>query len=90
VNFSKKLEFSLTMLLLDGIELRSYFFPGKITPQQVTSNYIEVDVWSVGCIMAELLRRKPFLPGCDTKTQIELTFEVIGTPSEQELDMIPK
>jgi hypothetical protein len=28
------------------------------------------------------------LPGCDTKTQIELTFEIIGTPSEQELNMI--
>lgn len=26
-----------------------------------------VDVWSVGCIFAELLRRKPFLPGSDTK-----------------------
>ena len=22
-----------------------------------------VDVWSVGCIFAELLKRKPFLPG---------------------------
>jgi len=26
-----------------------------------------VDVWSVGCIFAELLRRKPLLPGNDTK-----------------------
>lgn len=26
-----------------------------------------VDVWSVGCIFAELLRRKPFLPGIDSK-----------------------
>jgi len=22
-----------------------------------------VDVWSIGCIFAEILRRKPFLPG---------------------------
>lgn len=29
-----------------------------------------VDVWSVGCIFAEMLRRKPFLPGADTKSQI--------------------
>lgn len=40
--------------------------------------------------MAELLRRKPFLPGCDTKNQIELTFEIIGTPSDQELNVIPR
>jgi hypothetical protein len=26
-----------------------------------------VDVWSVGCIFAELLKRKPFLPGIDTR-----------------------
>lgn len=26
-----------------------------------------VDVWSVGCILAELLIRKPFLPGSDTE-----------------------
>lgn len=49
-----------------------------------------VDVWSVGCIFAELLRRKPFLPGCNTKNQLELIFEVIGTPSEEEINAIPK
>ena len=31
-----------------------------------------VDMWSVGCIFAEMLQRKPFLPGTDTKNQIEL------------------
>jgi serine/threonine protein kinase len=41
-----------------------------------------VDVWSVGCIFAELLRRKPFLPGSDTKNQIELIFDIIGTPTD--------
>lgn len=25
-----------------------------------------VDMWSVGCILAELLRRKPFLPGTES------------------------
>jgi Serine/threonine protein kinase len=25
-----------------------------------------VDMWSVGCILAELLRRKPFLTGSDS------------------------
>jgi len=29
-----------------------------------------VDMWSVGCIFAEMLQRKPFLPGIDTKNQI--------------------
>ena len=29
-----------------------------------------VDMWSVGCIFAEILGRKPFLPGTDTKNQL--------------------
>jgi len=26
-----------------------------------------IDVWSVGCIFAEMLKRKPLLPGSDCK-----------------------
>jgi serine/threonine protein kinase len=49
-----------------------------------------VDVWSVGCIFAELLKRKPFLPGSDTRNQLELIFDVIGTPTEEEINSIPR
>jgi serine/threonine protein kinase len=49
-----------------------------------------VDVWSVGCILAELLRRKPFLPGTETKHQLELIFDVFGTPTEEDIALIPK
>ncbi len=49
-----------------------------------------VDVWSVGCIFAELLKRKPFLPGVDTKNQIELIIDYFGTPTEQEINNVPK
>lgn len=49
-----------------------------------------VDVWSVGCIFAELLRRRPFLPGSDTKNQIELIIDYFGTPSEEEISHVPK
>jgi serine/threonine protein kinase len=49
-----------------------------------------VDMWSVGCILAELLRRKPFLPGTETKHQLELIFDVFGTPAEEDIALIPK
>jgi len=49
-----------------------------------------VDMWSVGCILAELLRRKPFLPGTETKHQLELIFEYFGTPTEEDITLIPK
>lgn len=49
-----------------------------------------VDVWSVGCIFAELLKRKPFLPGVDTKNQLELIMELLGTPSQEAIEKVPK
>jgi serine/threonine protein kinase len=49
-----------------------------------------VDMWSVGCILAELLKRKPFLPGTETKNQLELIIEIFGNPSEEEINAIPK
>jgi len=49
-----------------------------------------VDMWSVGCILAELLKRKPFLPGTETKTQLELIIDVFGNPTEEEINKIPK
>ncbi|CAD8071893.1 unnamed protein product [Paramecium sonneborni] len=41
-----------------------------------------VDMWSVGCILAELLLRKPFLRGDSTKRQVKLIFELLGTPND--------
>ena len=46
--------------------------PEVIKEQQTDKGWRRADVWSVGCIFAELLRRKPFLPGTDTKNQLEL------------------
>jgi len=47
-----------------------------------------VDMWSVGCILAELLKRKPFLPGTETKNQLELIIDVFGSPSEEEIEAV--
>ena len=49
-----------------------------------------VDMWSVGCIFAEMLQRKPFLPGTDTKNQIELICEYLGTPDLEHMKHIPQ
>jgi len=47
-----------------------------------------IDVWSVGCIMAELLARKPFLPGSNYTHQLQLIVEVLGTPTEKQLEFV--
>lgn len=41
-----------------------------------------VDVWSVGCIMAELLTGRPLFPGTDHIHQLNLIIEILGTPNE--------
>jgi len=39
-----------------------------------------VDIWSVGCIMAELLTGRTLFPGQDHIQQLNLIIELIGTP----------
>lgn len=41
-----------------------------------------MDVWSVGCILAELLGRKVLFPGLDHLQHFNLIFSVVGTPCE--------
>lgn len=39
-----------------------------------------IDVWSVGCILAEMLSGKPLFPGKDYHHQLTLILDVLGTP----------
>lgn len=44
---------------------------------------VGVDIWAVGCILAELLLRVPFLPGESDLDQLTKIFSALGTPSEE-------
>lgn len=44
---------------------------------------IGVDLWSAGCILAELLARKPILPGRTEVEQLHKIFKLCGSPSEK-------
>jgi len=48
----------------------------------------KIDVWSVGCIMAELHAREPIFPGNDYIQQMNLIFDVVGTPTKEDTDFI--
>lgn len=47
-----------------------------------------VDMWSVGCIMAELLTSKTLFPGNDHIDQLTRIMKVTGAPSDEVLDKI--
>lgn len=48
----------------------------------------KIDVWSVGCILAELHGRKPLFPGDDYIKQMNLIFGVLGTPDRDDMKFI--
>jgi serine/threonine protein kinase len=48
----------------------------------------QIDVWSVGCILAELLGKKPLFPGQDYISQMELIFSIVGTPSDEDMKTV--
>jgi len=42
-----------------------------------------VDMWALGCIFAELVKRRPLLPGKTEMAVIDLIFQLLGTPTEK-------
>ncbi|KAI3443292.1 Mitogen-activated protein kinase [Psidium guajava] len=52
-------------------ELCGSFF-SKYTPA--------IDMWSIGCIFAEMLTRKPLFPGKNVVQQLDLMTDLLGTP----------
>uniref|UniRef100_A0A667HLH7 Mitogen-activated protein kinase 15 n=1 Tax=Lynx canadensis TaxID=61383 RepID=A0A667HLH7_LYNCA len=44
-----------------------------------------VDMWSLGCVLGEMLRGRPLFPGTSTLHQLELILETIPPPSKEDL-----
>ncbi|KAH7658635.1 mitogen-activated protein kinase 1/3 protein [Dioscorea alata] len=60
-------------------ELCGSFF-SKYTPA--------IDIWSIGCIFAEMLTGKPLFPGKNVVHQLDLMTDLLGTPSAESIARI--
>jgi mitogen-activated protein kinase 1/3 len=47
-----------------------------------------VDIWSIGCILAELLGRQPLFPADNNLDELQKIISVLGSPSESDLEYI--
>ena len=44
-----------------------------------------IDMWSVGCILGELINEKPIFPGGSTMNQLERIVAVVGRPTPEDI-----
>jgi serine/threonine protein kinase len=47
-----------------------------------------IDIWSAGCTFAELLSKNYLFPGDNYLAQIKLIIDLLGTPTEKDLEFI--
>lgn len=47
-----------------------------------------IDVWSVGCILAELIIRKPLLPATSEEEQLNMITKLLGNPTPKLVNQI--
>uniref|UniRef100_A0A7S1F3N5 Mitogen-activated protein kinase n=1 Tax=Noctiluca scintillans TaxID=2966 RepID=A0A7S1F3N5_NOCSC len=73
-------------VLTDYVATRWYRAPEILLGS--TSYTKGVDLWSVGCILGELISGKPIFPGTSTMNQLDRIMEVTGRPSPEDTDAI--
>jgi mitogen-activated protein kinase 1/3 len=73
--------------LTDYVVTRWYRAPEVVL---LASEYTKaIDMWSVGCILCELIGRKALFTGKDHLDQIRKIVDTLGYPSEEELHWLP-
>jgi len=85
-------DFGLSRGLSEGMDAnyteyvvtRHYRAPEVMTNQ--TKYDEKIDLWGIGCILAELLGREVLFQGQDYLGQLQLIIQQVGSPSEEDLE----
>lgn len=73
-------------LQTDYVETRWYRAPEILLGSQRYS--FGIDLWSVGCILGEIINGKPLFPGSSTLNQLDKIIEATGQPTAEDLEVI--
>lgn len=46
----------------------------------------DIDIWSVGCVIAEMFLGEPIFPGVSSKDQLLKIMQILGTPTPTEVN----
>uniref|UniRef100_A0A8C1XFQ2 mitogen-activated protein kinase n=1 Tax=Cyprinus carpio TaxID=7962 RepID=A0A8C1XFQ2_CYPCA len=87
----KILDFGLARLTDD--EMTGYVATRWYRAPEIMLNWMHynmtVDIWSVGCIMAELLTGRTLFPGTDHINQLQQIMRLTGTPPDSLISRMP-
>ncbi|ETV76090.1 CMGC/MAPK protein kinase, variant 1 [Aphanomyces astaci] len=76
----------------ENVELTEYVVTRWYRAPEIMLNclhYTEaVDMWAVGCILAEMIQREPLFPGNDYIHQLKLIVKFMGTPKVDEVEFV--
>ena len=70
-----------TMFMTEYVATRWYRAPELML--SLSEYTFSIDMWSVGCIFAEMIGRKQLFPGKNYINQLKLILGVVGTPSKE-------
>mmetsp|Transcript_10106 Transcript_10106/g.10060 ORF Transcript_10106/g.10060 Transcript_10106/m.10060 type:complete len:233 (+) Transcript_10106:672-1370(+) len=71
------------IVLTDYVTMRYYRAPELLLVNDYYS--MAIDIWSVGCIMSELMNRKPLFAAKQPHMQLSLIIQHLGKPTESQM-----
>lgn len=72
--------------MTDYVTMRWYRAPELVMEHRHYTG--KIDVWGMGCILGELFGSKPLCQGKDRVLQLDKIVELVGTPSEEDINEI--
>ena len=81
--------FSLVSVSMSIVLFRSYHIQNVFYSLYFFQGYTKsIDIWSVGCILAEMLSNRPIFPGKHYLDQLNHILGILGSPSNEDLSCI--